>query len=191
MGQIFRFAYGQGRGGWPPLTVSLIVKYKFFWWLPQLRAWQIFLWPFLPPPKGCQLLPPCSRPCRPIKIFPKQLMHVVMVSNDLVIFKIYFFQTRICFFLHLKQVQGQLSNGCWIALSSTWDVLYCSFDELWCRNYSDDCFSTGLPTPCQSQIWSELWRRPMALVMTGSTGSSRYPILCAMSLLGPRIADQF
>ena len=38
--KIFTFAYGQGQGGWPllpapsPLTVSLTVKYLFFWRLP-------------------------------------------------------------------------------------------------------------------------------------------------------------
>ena len=38
-------------------------------------------------------------------------MHIVMVSNYLVNFKIYFFSNQNLFFLHLKQIQGQLSNS--------------------------------------------------------------------------------
>ena len=45
----FTFAYSQGRGGWPPsLTVSLTVKYPFFYDFPMGNkvAFLLSVWPF-------------------------------------------------------------------------------------------------------------------------------------------------
>ena len=59
---------------------------------------------------------------------------------------ILFFKPEFVFFA-FEANSGSTQQLRWIALSKSWDVLYCSFDELWCRNYSDDCFSTGHPHP--------------------------------------------